>query len=484
MNDIDAKLQTKVSKTISLDPSRRPGPKRRVRPRRGERAGGSGPAKDGGFLELLFKRVGLDQLNALNQRKHAAGRPATALSRGQLLAALLFHYTVSWAGTFGEHLFLLLEIHMAESTLSQRRQALPFSVFEELLRLALRPLRRASPQSRYQGLLLVALDGVRFSLANTEQNKTIPKGRNQKGPIAFAKLQCAALVELVMHNPLAARLGWKGESEWKLAQTLLDQLPERCLLLADRLYGCGAFLVAAMKALQARHGHFLVRVKQSLKVERVLKELSDGSRVVQIHALDPEDYHQIKATLEVRQIQAMVARPGFRPVSVRLWTSLLDETRHPAAELVGLYMSRWEQELYFRELKRDLGVNDLLRSLTPETAAQEVAAMIVGSSLLAEERSKLKPGQQGCHRISFVKLSQTLEPLWLTLAVGADLLSAQQKQTLTDRFYALAARCVMPKKRTRSCPRVLRQPVQPWPRKTDQKGSKDPVSISIITFAK
>jgi hypothetical protein len=75
-------------------------------------------------------------------------------------------------------------------------------------------------------------------------------GGNQKGKAAFAKLQCAALVELVMHNPLAARLGWSGESEWKLAQPLLEHLPSRCLLLADRLYGCGAFLVAAWQRLK------------------------------------------------------------------------------------------------------------------------------------------------------------------------------------------------------------------------------------------
>src|SRR6478609_6884767 len=78
-----------------------------------------------GFLELLFERVSLEQLNALNARRHPAGRPVRRLTRGQLLAALLFHYTVSLAGALGEHLFLLLEITMAESALSERRQATP-----------------------------------------------------------------------------------------------------------------------------------------------------------------------------------------------------------------------------------------------------------------------------------------------------------------------------------------------------------------------
>lgn len=437
----------------------------------------------GGFLELLSQRVSLARLDALNGRRHPAGRPAHVLSRGQLLAALLFHYTVGLAGALGDHLFLLLEIKMAESALSQRRQATPFSVFEELLRLVLRPLPEVCQKSRHGGLLLVAVDGVSFSMANTARTAQCKKGGNQNGRAAFAKLRCAALVELVMHNPLAARLGWQDESEWRLARALLDQLPEKCLLLADRLYGCAAFLAQAMPALQARDSHFLVRAKQGLKIRRVVNTLADGSRIVQIRAPGRENRRRAGATLEVREIQADLQRPGFRTVRLRLWTSLLDDARFPARELAQLYAARWEQELYFRELKRNLGSNDLLRSLTPETAAQEVACMIVGSALLAEERGKLKPGQELCHRISLAKLSQTLEPLWLTMAVGADLLSEAQKQELAARFYRLAARWAMPKKRARACPRVLRQPAQPWPRKRNQPSSNDPVTITIAPLA-
>jgi hypothetical protein len=439
------------------------------------------PNDGGGFLTLLLQRIGWAELNGLNQRKHGAGRPAHVLSRGQLLAALLFHYTVSWTGSFAEHLFWLLGIQMAESTLSERRQALPFEVFAELLKRLLRPIVGASAQAFYRQWRLVAIDGVSFSLPNTPQiNRACRKGGNQNGKAAFAKLQCSALVELVMHNPLAACLGCKGESEWKLAQGLLAHLPEKCLLLADRLYGCGAFLLAAMERLKRCDGHFLVRVKQGLKVLRQIKRLEDGSRLVEIKALVPGDRHRVAGTLQVREIYATIKRAGFRPIKVRLWTSLSDPKQAPAEELVRLYVMRWEQELYFRELKRELGVNDLLRSQTVETAAQEVAAMIVGSSLIAHERAKLKPGEELQHRISFIKTWESLEPLWLTLLVGADILSEQQKQQLCERFYWLASRRMMAKKRCRSCPRAMRQPIQPWPRKKNQKSSTAPHNISIV----
>ncbi len=239
-------------------------------------------------------------------------------------------------------------------------------------------------------------------------------------------------------------------------------------------------MVAAWQRLKEQNGHFLVRVKLGLKIVREIKRLADGSRIVEIHALDPKNYHKVTATLQVREIRATIERKGYQTVHLRLWTSLLDCEQAPARELIQLYIRRWEQELYFRELKNELGVNDLLQSQTPETAAQEVAAMIIGSSLIAEERSKLQPGEELSHRISFIKVWEILEPLWLTLLLGADILTDIQKQQLSERFYGLASRQLMQKKRTRSCPRAMRQPIQPWPRKKNQRSSTDPITISVV----
>jgi len=417
----------------------------------------------------------------MDQRKHRAGRPTHVLSRGQLLAAVVFHYTVSWAGSFAEHVFCLLGIQMAESTLSERRQALPSEVFAQLLRRVLRPLGQAGPPARFGRWRLVAIDGVSFSLANTEPVKRkCKKGGNQKGRAAFAKLQCAALVELMMHNPLAACIGQHGESEWKLALGVLADLPEQCLLLADRLYGCGAFLLPLVQRLQQVDGRFLLRAKENLQVVRRLKRCKDGSQWVEIKALDSSNDHRAIGTVVVREIRATVRRKGHQPIRIRLWTNL-SCTEASAEELVRLYMARWEQELYFREFKWHLNINDLLRSQTVETAAQEVAAMIIGSSLIAHERAKLKPGEQLQHRVSFIKTWETLEPLWLTLLLGADILTEDQKQQLCDRFYSLAARRMMAKKRNRSCPRAMRQPIQPWPRKKHEKGFEGPLKIAVLS---
>lgn len=463
------------------------------RVRAGKKARASAPAtsstfKDStGFVRLLLERITLESLQELDGiRRHPAGRKAAKLTRTQLLIGLVFHFTLHLSGTLGEHLFLLTGIRMAQSSLSERRGALPFEVFKELLKRVLRPLRQGTEarQGYYKGLHLVAIDGVNFSLPNTpDVQARCRKGGNQRSRAAFAKLACAVLVELAVHNPLAARLGLAGESEWCLAKQLVGQLPNHCLLLADRLYGCGAFVVAVLAHLKEVSGHFLFRARDSIKAKR-LQRLKDESWLVEIAALETGSRHRVAERVVVREIYVRVQRGKNRPHRLRLWTSLLDEKKYPAKELAELYTQRWEQELYFRELKHQIGVNDLLKSQTVETAAQEVAAMIIVTSLVAEERSKLKTGEDLNTRISFIKTWQMLEPLWLTLSICSDLLSEDQKEQMADRFRSVMSRLKMQKKRARSCPRVLRQPIQPWPRKKLQREHSGPVSIAVIPAAR
>jgi hypothetical protein len=57
----------------------------------------------------------------------------------------------------------------------------------------------------------------------------------------------------------------------------------------------------------------------------------------------------------------------------------------PALDLAHVYTQRWEHELYFREIKRQLRKTDVSQSHTVETGAQEIAAIVLASARLAAE---------------------------------------------------------------------------------------------------
>jgi hypothetical protein len=400
----------------------------------------------------------------------------------QVLPALVFHF-MNTAGTLAGHFAQLFEDSLADSSLSERRRRLPWEVFTELMRLGLRPLAQAAahPEAFWRGWRLVALDGTQFSLTNTPQIKaTVGKAKTRRGPAAFAKITAGVLLELGLHNPLAAAIGRGGQSEWTLALELLAPLPAQALLLADRLHGCAAFLVAAQAACQKTGSHFLVRARSNIRVQTI-KRCKDGSRLVRVPVQQKGRQRVITQWLELREMRARVQRPGHRAQELRLWTSLLNPPSAPAQELIQLYARRWEHELYYRELKRQLRKSEVLQSHTRETGAQEIAAVVLASALLARERARAAAGETPVLRVSFLKTLELMRPLWLTLALGGDLLSARQKQQLTERFLERARRYVTPRrKRSRSCPRAVRRPVSRWPRLQQNQSWEGPVHFTLL----
>jgi len=399
----------------------------------------------------------------------------------QLLQALTFH-VMQGAGTLAEHFFELFQEPLANSSWSDRRRRLPWEVFADLMRRALRPVatRRRQREAFWRGWRLTALDGTQYSVTNTPQvTATTTKAKARRGRAAFAKITVNVLLELGMHNPLAAGIGRQGESEWELARRLLAELPTRVLLLGDRLYGVPAFLVHAWAACQRVGSHLLFRVPRHL-TRRVIKRLPDGSRRIRVAVREKGRRSRIQQWLDLREIRVHVGRRGFRRQELRVWTSLLNHRTAPALELAQLYSTRWEHELYFREAKRVLRQTDVLQSHTLETAAQELAAIILATALLARERARAADGQVPVLRVKFGVVLAVVRSLWFFLGPCEDLLTERLKDRIVQRGDALMRRCVTAKRRSRTNPRAVRQPVRKWPRLMETHSVEGPLQFKIV----
>ena len=397
-----------------------------------------------------------------------------------MLAGLVYHVSQK-RGSFGAHLAELTGEKISEAAASERRLAMPWEVFAAILQAALVPLAEPArhPEAFYAGRRLVGLDGTQFSCANTPRILgTMTKAASRRFEAAFAKLGSAVLVELGTHAPLAAAISAPdlAESESALAGELLGCLPVDSLLLGDRLYGNGAFIGRLLATAPAGLGQaFLLRVGQSPK-PKMIQRLPDGSALVEVAFGRDEAPTLGTKAVRVREVRGRVRRPGGAWSEVRLWTSLLDEKAHPDLELLGLYARRWEQEIAYRELKVDLRASGdaPLASHTPDTAAQEIAALLVALAMVA--RARLQVAQAAGTtplRVSFGRTLAALQPLWMLLSVGGDLLSAGQQQALIERVLTqLAGRLLPAKRRQRGCARGLRQPVKSWPRVHQTQQSK------------
>lgn len=432
---------------------------------------------DWGFRAAWNQLLGRVRVPAVRRRR---GRPPRVVLPN-LMAALVFH-VMNATGTLSAHFAMLFEDSLNDSACSDRRARLPWQIFAQLMQRVLRPLahRRRHPEAFWRGWRLTALDATQHSVTNTPQNNAaLRKAKARRGQAAFAKISTSVLLELGLHNPLAAAIGHKGQSEWELSLGLLSRLPKKALLLADRLSGCAAFAAPALRVCRRVGSHFLFRARTQIHVQ-VVRRFQDGSRLVRVPLRQKGQPRLIREWLELREIRVQLQRNGYRSTELRLWTTLLNPQSAPAAELVELYAQRWEHELFYREVKRQLRKSGLLQSHTVTTAAQEIAALVLAAALLARERDRAAAGQVPVLRVSFIKLLELLRPLWLTLTLGDDLLSDWQKQQLTQRFYDRARTYVTPKRRSRSCPRKVRQPVSGWPRLLENQYCEGPVTFQML----
>lgn len=444
--------------------------------RHGPGRAGAPSAPPTGFLSAWRTLIGPGDLARVPPRR--GRKPRVPLT--DLLPALTFHVMQS-TGTLADHFFELFGAPLADSSWADRRARLPWEIFTDLMRRALRP--RATRRQRdafWRGWRVVALDGTQFSLTNTPQiTATVTKATTRRGRAAFAKLTTAVLLEIGLHNPLAAGIGRQGESEWALALRLLAQLPKGALLLGDRLYGCAAFAVHAAAACARVGSHVLLRARASVK-PHVVTRLADGSRVIRVAVRAPRNPTRIVQWLEVREIRVRVGRTGHRSHELRLWTTLVDPETAPALELARLYAQRWEHELYFREVKRHLRKTDVLQSHTVDTAAQEIAALIVASALLATERARAAPRDVPVVRVSFPKVLHVVRSMWLFFGPFEDLITDRQKQQIVRRGYALMARGLTRTRRSRSVPRAVRQAVKKWPRLVHAESVEGPLHFHVM----
>ena len=409
--------------------------------------------------------------------------PSPKLCASQLLSALVYH-VMAGAGVFSDHVRELFHVEIKDSSLSERRQRMGFEPFAWLMRHALRPMADPGqdPSCFYKGLRLCGIDGTKWSVTNTPQILAkMTKAASRRFDAAFAKVEMCALVELGLHNPLAAEIGLKGEGEWDLAERLLERLPESSLLVVDRLYGCGKYLREIIAACRSRRSQVLVRARANVK-SRVIKEYSDGSALVAIRP--PQTKGCPAETIEVREIRGRIRKPGGKQwTEVRIWTTLLNPKAHPAMELMKLYGRRWEHEIFYKELKIGMRGGDVLHSHTPETAAQEVAALLMACSILAERRLEIaRSGEIEPLRISFARTLDKMTALWMILAEAGDLVEEATGLAILECIRASILRQATPARRARTSPRKVRQPVSSWPRLTQNDSNEGAYDFELVRF--
>ena len=111
-------------------------------------------------------------------------------------------------------------------------------------------------------------------------------------------------------------------------------------------------------------------------------------------------WKELRGTLTVREVRRTISRPGFRPVTLTIVTTLLDARKYPADELFTLRLRRWDVETDIRHLKTTMGM-EILHCQTVEGVQKELWMFLLIYNLVRAMMAATNRQKVAVDRISF-----------------------------------------------------------------------------------
>jgi len=331
-------------------------------------------------------------------------------------------------------------------------------LLRELFGLVCQPL--ASPETPGAflfGLHLMALDGTIEAVADTPENaKAFGRLKGPRGPSAYPQIKCIYLEECGPHAVVGALIRPCHASELGPGRVLVKLVGPNTLLLMDRAHCCYETIALA----RAQGAQILTRAKANLTLKSV-RMLSDGTYLAQMSPSNTKSLRRKGSGLEpllVRVIRYDAPDPKHpdRRIVHRLVTSLLNETRYPAMQLVVAYHERWEIENAIDEVDTHLRAErPILTSKKPAGVVQEIYGILIAH--YAVRKVIFAAAQQVAvdpDRVSFVGA------LRLIRDALPELDAAVTEPARAKRYAVLLAdigRELNPPRRSRSYPRVVKR---------------------------
>lgn len=162
------------------------------------------------------------------------------------------------------------------------------------------------------------------------------------------------------------------------------------------------------KSARARRRRGSAGPKQPLYDREVLRRCGHRDQIVRWRRpvdkprwMTQKAFATLPETIEVRELRRVVTFPDGRRREITLITTLTDEKRYPAEELIGVLKGRWQVEVNLRHLKATMKMN-VLRSQTVAGVKKELwMYLIVYNAVRLVMLEAAAKQQVEVHRISF-----------------------------------------------------------------------------------
>jgi len=353
------------------------------------------------------------------------------------------------------------------SAYCQARARLPLEILQRLRQVIAAPIESLLPwaQGRWYGLCPKVIDGTGLTLPDTPANQRVyPQHRGQKTGCGFPWLKLVGIFSLASGALLDYATGNQHQHELALLYKLLAQFRPGDLALADRgftSYGLiGWLLGRGVQSLFRLHHRRPADLRRGQRLGKKDRLVTWRKPPVKPSYWPRKLWDSIPDQLTVRVLRFTLQLPGLRVQSVTLVTTLLDPKLYPAQELARLYARRWGIELWFRDLKTSMGMEQL-RCKTPPMVHKELEMFFIAYNLVRA----LMVQASGAHGVPLDRLSfkGTVDASRQYSLAIAQARSKKKQRQLVGELLAVIAEDEVPHRPGRREPRALKRRRKNYP---------------------
>lgn len=277
-------------------------------------------------------------------------------------------------------------------------------------------LNQSPRQWRFFGRHVKVVDGTTVSMPETDENCAEfplenPERAGLSFPLARMLVTFSLSVGTIVEVAISPYRG-KQSGEYALLRKTVDAFDPGDIFLAD----AGFCSYCHLAELHQRGVDSVVKAEWSRLVNLVaVKKLAKHDVLYRWpkpngkpDTFDRAEFNALPDEILVRIVTVRVTQAGFRTIQFDVLTTLTDHKQFPASEIADLFRRRWQAELFIRDIKSTLGM-DQLSCRTPDMVRKEIYAHLTAYNVVrihmaqAAHLAGLSPDQ-----ISFTSSLKTL----------------------------------------------------------------------------
>ena len=250
-------------------------------------------------------------------------------------------------------------------------------------------LQQAPTEWKFFGRNVKVVDGTTVSMPETEDNcAEFPLQYPSRAGISFPLARLLVMFSLSVGTVLEVAISpYRGKQtgEYALLREFRKAFEPSDILLGDAGFCSYCHIVelhqrgvdSVVKAEHSRLGN-LVAVKQLAKHDVLYRWPKPKGKP---DTFGRSEFNALPDEILVRLVTVRVDQPGFRTKQFDVLTTLTEHKKFRASDLANLFRRRWYAELFIRDIKVALGM-DQLKCQTPEMVRKEIHAHLIAYNLV------------------------------------------------------------------------------------------------------